>query len=112
MQGFKSRWRVWQWHVGAWGQPGELPCIDHIDHRPSSELRFAPSSGQCNEWHRIISVIPAAEKKHPFGNWDSSNQAFTVLRGFSGTDLTTLSDRSRFTDMLLSASAFALRLVG
>ena len=38
----------------------------------------------------------------PSGNWGSGNQAFTISRGPCGTGLTTLSDRSRFTDMLLS----------
>ena len=42
----------------------------------------------------------------PAGDWGSGNPAFTVSRGPCGTGLTMLSDRSRFTDMLVFPLCF------
>ncbi len=43
------------------------------------------------------------------GYWGSSSSAFTISRGSSKATSYTLSDVPRFTDMLLSPSAFASR---
>ena len=43
-------------------------------------------------------------------DWGSGNPAFTISQGPCGTGLTTLSDRSRFTDMLLPPFGFRFEL--
>ena len=44
--------------------PRSSPCIDHIGHRPLIEGAPVPETGQCNEWRRVTSVLPAGELIH------------------------------------------------
>ena len=75
--------------VVGWGYYYLISVLD--DRRPASAM----SGAGLQAFYRRVAITPS-------GNWGSGNQAFTVSRGPCGTDPTTLSGRSRFTDMLLS----------